>query len=233
MKLVGRSLAVLLALVMLSACGSNGYKPQGYVNDTVSDEEFYHYTQTQRQEYLDSLRKDDLITKLKKDTEYMLGRPVPYGTGEMSYTRMWDRELNLIHVAQGHRTGTFGMNMSGVVTFMGDVGPDGAPNGKIRMEKDGRGVTVPVVISANVSNQETLGRMLLSIGGSMATASVNGYWAAHTSRCGNGGCGNITLNNSSGSLSQSVSTADTAVQVGSDTSFVFGCETGHCQAAQE
>ncbi len=218
MKILTKLLAISAVVLLLSGCGIN----KGVVTDSMDNADYLSASEAERSAYLNKIQAEEQALAKKRSTEYMLGRPVPFGDGDTRYTKQWDKDNSIVHVYPGHAPGGTGIEAQSVLSMRTDE------NGNVLYDQTGK----PIVILANVATQEELGRVLIKGGFQVAAGAVNGMGASLINRlvnagdCSNGGCGTQVVNQNLVS-SKSDSTADAAVKAG--VSAVLGtCPSNNC-----
>jgi len=204
-------------IMVLGACSST--------TGTMSDAKFLAAEAEARAEYLASIQEEDRILSRKKETEYEVGRPVVYERDGIFRTVQWDRELGMIYIYPGKKTGMMSLDTHGVVVVRADS------EGNIKYDADGRGGERPTTFLANVATEQGLGRVLLQGGFQVVSMGVNGALAAEIfsdGSCGNN-CGNINLVNQGG-VSSATSLAEGTGNASAGASAAVGCATGNCAA---
>jgi hypothetical protein len=184
----------------------------GLVTPTMSDKDFVAATTDARNAYLETIQKEDSILTLKKDMEYLAGRPVFYGDKQTGFTIQWNKKLSLVSVYPGHITSQLGMESAGALLFKADA------RGNIHYQNQG-GVEKPTTLLANVATQEGLGRLLVKGGFQVTSAGFNGVLAAKINADGvcTDNCGNISIvggNSFAESNSNAQTQANTLLELG-------------------
>jgi hypothetical protein len=210
---------VAFAMVFLST-GCSTLKG-GHVTPSMSDAAFVKADSEARNSYLKKIQEEDELLTVKKDVEYLAGRPVFYGDKATGFTIQWNKKLSLVSVYPGHITGQMGLETAAVMVFKADG------DGNIHYQNQG-GVEKPTTLLSSVATQEGLGRLLVKGGFQVLSAGVNGALAAKINSdasCGSD-CGNVTMVNTGGNAG-----ARSESQAGSrtDINAILGsCPGGSC-----
>lgn len=173
----------LCSALTLTGCASMS---GGLVMPSMSDKDYYEASPETREAYLKNIQEEDNLIGLKKDTEYLAGRPVFYGDSSTGYTIQWNKKLALVAVYPGHTTGMMGMESAALLVFKADS------KGNIHYQNQG-GVEKPTTLLSNTSTQEGVGRLFVKGGFQILGAGVNGLGAAivqSNAACKGDGCGN-------------------------------------------
>ncbi|MEY3784006.1 MAG: hypothetical protein RLZZ230_328 [Candidatus Parcubacteria bacterium] len=222
MKNLLKLLVMLTVVTLLSGCAIS----KGVVTESMDNAKYLASSEAERSAYLGQIQEEDQTLSQKRDIEYVLGRPVPFGDGDTRYIKQWDKFSKIVHVYPGHSPGGNGIETQAVISMRTN------DKGELLYDQTGR----PIIILANVATQEELGRVLIKGGFQIAAGAVNGLGASLVNRlvnsgsCSGGNCGGsspIINQNVVRSESTAGSLADVGVKI--DTAIGGLCGSGACQ----
>lgn len=177
-----RLLAVLLTSLLLGACVTT--TPRGTSLDEVvkmTDEE-RALVSAERQERREA--KSWMDTENEKDL--WGGLPSTFEVEGIRLVKVWDRDSRKLSFYDTQNTGVFG---SDSLLLMAVLTEPNKPVPQVSVNKV-TGKQEFTVLVGNVSVQDTMGRLVVKSMFGLATASVNGVFAAKAGSCDN--CGAIT-----------------------------------------